>query len=103
MADFPAVLQEQRTPGASMVEYATPPSNLDEFVDAFHEGEEVRFWRVDNVVDSAPVPGLAARLLDDDQALLLMSTEEPATFAVAERDAEWRWAMIEEMKAIEAN
>jgi hypothetical protein len=32
-----------------------------------------------------------------------MSTEEPATFAVAERDAEWRWAMIEEMKAIEAN
>jgi hypothetical protein len=103
MADFPAVLQEQRTPGASMVEYATPPSNLDQFVDAFHEGEEVRFRRVDNVVGSAPVPGLAERLLDDDQALLLMSAEEPATFAVAERDAEWRRAMIEEMKAIEAN
>jgi hypothetical protein len=90
-------------PGASMVEYATPPSNLDEFVDAFHEGEEIRFQRVDNVVGNAPVPGLAARLLDDDQALLLMSAEEPATFAVAERDAEWRRAMIEEMKAIEAN
>jgi hypothetical protein len=86
-----------------VVEYATPPSNLVEFVDTFHEGEEVRFRRIDNVVGSAPVPGLAACLLDDNQALLLMSTEELTTFTVAEHDVEWRRAMIEEMKAIEAN
>jgi hypothetical protein len=73
-------------------------------VDAFHEGEDVRFRRVDNVVGEATVPGLAARMLDDaDQTLLLMSAEEPATFAVAERDAAWRKAMLEELKAIEDN
>jgi hypothetical protein len=32
-----------------------------------------------------------------------ISAEEPATFVVAERDAEWRRAMIEEMKVNEAN
>jgi hypothetical protein len=96
-------LQEQGTPGASVVEYATPPSNLDEFVDAFHEGEEVQFRCVNNVIGSAPVPGLVARLLDNDQALLLMSAEEPAMFVIAKHDVEWRRAMIEEMKAIEAN
>jgi dTDP-glucose pyrophosphorylase len=73
-------------------------------VDAFHEGEDVRFQRVDNVVGEATVPGLAAWMLDDaDQTLLLMSVEEPATFAVAERDAAWRKAMLEELKAIEDN
>ncbi|CAO2199473.1 unnamed protein product [Urochloa humidicola] len=101
--DTSPVLQEQGTPGATVVEYATPPSNISEFVDAFHEGEEVRFRRMDNVVGDAAVPGLATRILDDDHALLLMSAEEPATFAIAERDAAWRKAMLEEMKAIEEN
>ena len=92
----------QRTPTAATVEYASPPSNVSEFVDAFHEGEEVRFRRIDNVIGEAEVPGLAARGLGSD-ALLLMSAEEPTTFAVVERDAAWRKAMLEEMEAIEQN
>jgi len=34
---------------------------------------------------------------------MMMSAEEPATFAVTKREAEWRRAMIEEMWSIEAN
>jgi hypothetical protein len=71
-------------------------------MDAFHDGEEVRFRLVDNIVADRGAPGLANRLLDDSE-LLLVSTEEPPTFAVAERDANWRRAMLEEMKAIEDN
>jgi len=70
-------------------------------VDAFHDGEEVQFRRVNNVLGDAATPGLAARLLDEE--LMMMSTEEPATFAAAEREPEWRRAMLEEMRQIEAN
>ncbi|CAA0839612.1 cysteine-rich RLK (RECEPTOR-like protein kinase) 8 [Striga hermonthica] len=92
----------QGTPPATTVEFASPPSNIDEYVDAFHDGEEVRFRRMDNLVGNSVVPGLASRLLDD-QELLLVSAEEPSTFAQAERDVSWRQAMLEEMKAIEEN
>ena len=37
----------------------------------------------------------------NDLELLLISVEEPPTFMLAERDAHWRQAMLEEMKAIE--
>ena len=70
-------------------------------MDAFHDGEEVQFRRVDNVLGDAATPGLAARLLDEE--LMMMSTEEPATFAAAEHEPEWRRAMLEEMRQIEAN
>jgi hypothetical protein len=95
---------EQRTSAAATIEYATPPPNVTDFVDAFHEGEEVRFRRVDNVIGEAEVPGLAVRGLDGaDNTLLLMSAEEPATFVVAERDAAWQRAMLEEVKSFEDN
>jgi hypothetical protein len=71
-------------------------------VDAFHNGEKVRFRRMDNVVGEAEASGLATRLLDD-QELLLMSAEELATFAVAEKDVSRRKAMLEEMASIEEN
>jgi hypothetical protein len=45
---------------------------------------------------------LATRILDDPE-LLLISVEEPPMFAVAERDANWRRAMLQEMKVIEDN
>jgi hypothetical protein len=94
---------EQGTPGTTTIEYASPPSNVSDFVDAFHEGEEIRFRRMDHVVGDAEVPGLAARMLNADHRLMLMSAEEPATFAIAEREAAWRKAMLEEMWAIEEN
>jgi hypothetical protein len=71
-------------------------------VDAFHDDEEVRFHRMHNVVEEAEASGLVAHLLSD-QELLLMSSEEPATFAVAEKDVSWRKAMLEEMRSIEEN
>jgi hypothetical protein len=84
------------------IEFASPPSNISDFVDAFHDCEEVRLRRMDNVVGEAEAPGLASRLLDDPE-LLLMSAEEPAMFAVAKKDASWRRAMLEEMRSIEEN
>ena len=34
---------------------------------------------------------------------MMMSTEESTTFTAAEREPEWRRAMLEEMRQIEAN
>jgi hypothetical protein len=79
-----------------------PPSNVSDFMDAFHDGEEVCFCHLDNVVGEAEAPSLATRLLDD-QELLLMSAEEPVMFAVAEKYTSWRKAMLEEMRSIEEN
>ena len=40
---------------------------------------------MDNLVGGSAASGLASRVLDDEE-LLLMSTEEPPTFIDAERD-----------------
>ena len=71
-------------------------------MDAFHEGEEVRFHRLDDIIGGTGPLGLASRLLND-QELLLVSAEEPPTFMLDEHGRNWRWAMLEEMKAIEEN
>ena len=72
-------------------------------MDPYHNGEEVCFVRIDGIIGEAEVPGVAVRLLDDDPELLLISAEEPMTFAVAERDPNWRRAMLEELRSIEDN
>ena len=59
--------------GSPPLEFASPPTDIDEYVDAFYDGEEVRFRRVDNIVGEGRAPGLASRLLDDPE-LLLVST-----------------------------
>jgi len=84
------------------IEFASPPGDITEFVDAFHEGEEVWFRRLDDIIGGTGPSGLAGWLLND-QELLLVSVEEPPTFALAERDGNWRRAMLEKMKAIEGN
>ena len=67
------------------IEFASPPSDITEFVDAFHEGEEVRFHRLDDIVGGTEPLGLAGRLLNDIE-LLLVSAEEPPMFTLGERD-----------------
>ena len=57
-------------------------------MDAFHEGEEVRFRRLDDIIGGTSPSGLAGRLLNNLE-LLLVSAEEPPTFALAERDGNW--------------
>ena len=71
-------------------------------MDAFHEGKEVRFRRLDDIISGIGPSGLVGRLLNDPE-LLLVSAEEPPMFVLAERDANWRRAMLEEMKAIKGN
>ena len=68
-----------------LIGFASPPSDITEFVDAFHEGEEVRFHRLDDIIGDTRPSGLAGRLLND-QELLLVSAEEPPMFALAERN-----------------
>ena len=68
------------------IEFASPPSDITEFVDAFHKGEKVRFHRLDDIIGGIWPSGLAGRLLND-QELLLVSAEEPPTFALAKRDS----------------
>ena len=98
---IPSTPAEQGTPSMP-IEFVSPPSDITEFVDAFHKGEEVRFCRLDEIVGGTGPLGLASRLLND-QELLLISVEEPPTFTLAERDRNWRRAMLEEMKAIKKN
>jgi hypothetical protein len=90
------------TPATVEVEFASPPSHIDAHVDAFHDGEEVRFRTMEKIVGDSTAPGMASRVLDDAE-LLLTSAEEPPTFAEAEKAANWRKAMLEEMKSIEEN
>jgi hypothetical protein len=73
------------TPSAIEVEFASPPSNIDAYVDTFHDGKEVRFRAMENLVEDSAAPGMASRVLDDAE-LLLTSAEEPPTFAEAERE-----------------
>ena len=68
------------------IEFASPPSDITEFMDAFHDYEEVRFHRLDDIVDGTGSSGLAGRLLNDPK-LLLVNAKEPPTFVLAERDA----------------
>ncbi|XP_066361033.1 uncharacterized protein [Miscanthus floridulus] len=97
----PSTPTEQGTP-STLIEFASPPSDITEFVDAFHDGEEVRFRRLEDIVSGTGPLDLAGRLLNDPE-LLLVSAEEPPMFALAECDGNWRRAMLEEMKAIEEN
>ena len=84
-ARVPSTPVEQGTP-STPIKCASPPSDITEFVDTFHESEEVRFRRLDDIIGGTGPSGQASRLLNDAE-LLLVSTEEPLTFALAERDA----------------
>lgn len=85
-----------------MICFATPPPEVSDLVDNDYDGEPLRFCAVDNLIGNATLPGLAERVLDE-QELHLGSVEEPVTFAEAELDQKWRRAMIEEMSSIEEN
>ena len=82
---MPSTSVEQGTP-STPIEFASPPSDITEFVNVFHDDEEVRFRRLDDIDGGIGPSGLAGRLLNDVE-LLLISAEEPPTFALAERDA----------------
>ena len=91
------VRDEQRT-----VEFATPLSDDEDRVDAYHDDEPLRYRTLDNIFGDQPVPGLAVH---DFEAELHLAHEdgESRSFAEAEGDAAWRAAMQQEMDAVERN
>ena len=61
---------EQGTP-STLIEFVSPPSDITKFVDAYCEGEEVRFRRLDDIVGGTGSSGLAGQLLNDPKLLLV--------------------------------
>ena len=60
---MPSTPAEQGTP-STPIKFASPPSDITEFVDAYHEGEEVRFHRLDDIVgDKDPQDWLVGCLM----------------------------------------
>jgi hypothetical protein len=84
------------------MEFATPLSHDEEHIDAYHDGEPLRYRTMENFFGNQPVPGLAPH---DLQAQLHLACDdgEPRSFAEAERHAAWRAAMQSEMDAVEKN
>jgi len=85
------------------VEFASPPSSsLSEQLDNDHDHDvPLRFHRIDNVIGPAPMPGIAAR--DLEEHLLLARDTEPTSLDEALKHDCWHHAMLDEMTAIEAN
>ena len=62
------------------VEFATPPSDLDDTLDANRDDDvPARFHKFDNVLGPESPSGLAPRVLDGGE-LLFSSAEEPTSF-----------------------
>jgi hypothetical protein len=74
------------------VEFATPLSHDEERIDAYHDGEPLRYRTMENLLDDQSVPGLAPHDLEA-QLHLACDDGEPRSFAEAERHAAWRAAM----------
>jgi hypothetical protein len=84
------------------VEFATPLSHDEERIDAYHNGELLRYRTMENLLGDQPVSGLAPHDLKV-QLHLACDDSKPRSFAEAERHAAWRAAMQSEMDAVEKN
>jgi hypothetical protein len=84
------------------MEFATPLSHDEERIDAYHDGEPLRYRTIENLLDDQPVLGLVPHDLEV-QLHLACDDGEPRSFMDAERDATWRVAMQSEMDAVENN
>jgi hypothetical protein len=73
------------------VEFATLLSH-DERINAYHDGEPLRYRTMENLFGDQPVPGLVPS-----------HNGEPRSFAEAERHAAWRAAMQSDMHTVEKN
>ena len=74
------------------MDFATPLSNDEDRVDAYHDNEPPCYHTLDNIFGDQPVPRLATH---DFEGELHLAHEngEPCSFAGAEGDAAWRAAM----------
>jgi hypothetical protein len=86
----------------SSVEFATPLSHDEERIDAWYDGEPLRYRMMEDILSNQPVPGLVPHDLDG-QLHLACDDGEPRSFAEAEENAAWCAAMKAEMDAVEKN
>jgi hypothetical protein len=84
------------------VEFATPLSHDEERINAYHDGEPLRYRMMENLLGDQAVPGLAPHDLKA-QLHLACDNGEPRSFAEAERHAAWRAVMQSEMDTVEKN
>jgi hypothetical protein len=84
------------------VEFATPLSHDEERIDAYHDGEPLRYHTMENLLGDQSVPRLVPHDLEA-QLHLAYDDGEPRSFSEAERHATWCAAMQSEMDAIEKN
>jgi hypothetical protein len=84
------------------VEFATPLSHDEKRIDAYHDGEPLRYRTMENLLGDQPVPGLVPHDLEA-QLHLACDDGEPRSFAEAERHTAWRAVMQSEMDAVEKN
>jgi hypothetical protein len=85
-----------------LVEFATPLSHDEERIDAYHDGEPLRYRTMENLLRDQPMPGLAPHDLEA-QLHLACDDGEPRSFTEAERHVAWRAVMQSEMDAVEKN
>jgi hypothetical protein len=84
------------------VEFATSLFHDEERINAYHDGEPLRYRTMENLLGDQPVPGLVPHDLEA-QLHLACDDGEPRSFAEAERHATWHAAMKSEMDAVEKN
>jgi hypothetical protein len=80
----------------NLVEFATPFSHDEERIDAYHDGEPLRYRTMENLFGDQPVSGLVPHDLEA-QLHLVCDDGEPRSFAEAERHAAWRAERQSEM------
>ncbi|XP_072147915.1 uncharacterized protein [Setaria viridis] len=86
----------------SPVEFATPLSHDEEHIDAYHDGEQLRYHTMEDLPGNQPVLGLVPHDLEA-QLHLACDDGEPRSFVEAERHEAWRVTMQSEMDAVEKN
>ncbi|KAK3124877.1 hypothetical protein QOZ80_7BG0595270 [Eleusine coracana subsp. coracana] len=86
----------------SPVEFATPLSRDEERIDAYHDGEPLRYRTMEDILGDQPVSGPALRDLEA-QLHLACDDDEPRSFAEAKRDGTWRAAMQSKKDAVAEN
>jgi hypothetical protein len=82
------------------VEFATPLDDDADRLDAYYNGEPLRYSMMVNICSNHSPPPPYQHLFAD---LHLTHTSEPANFAEVKDDPAWRAAMEQELKAVEQN
>jgi hypothetical protein len=81
------------------VEFASPLSHDEKRLDAYYDGEPLRYHTMEDLLGDQPVSGLVSHDLEA-QLHLACDDGEPRSFEEAERDTAWRAAMQLEMDVV---